>query len=256
MREVKYAFNEDFLKAKINLLAAEEVLYRVMTLEQFVDMMFASKDGKTTNTLVRPWMWEDPYEKMLASKKTPFNSERWFGQCWSLSEESDSIWRNMSYNGLKRCVKLKVSIENLKQSLLSYERQNACFILSPVLYLNEETIESFAGNATALAYLALANKKLSKMQFDIEATVLLAKRIPFQGENEVRLLVYDKSDQAKAYIWTYDFDINSYVDEVMFDPWTPKYYQKNYINLLKKLGLKDAKKKVKFSKLYNPITNS
>lgn len=230
-------------------------LYRVMSLEQFIDMMFDGAHAKPftmSNKIVRPWMWDDPYEKILSLKSTLFHSERWFGQCWSMSEENDSIWRNLSQNGNNRCVKIKVSINNLKKSLLSYNKDSAQFILAPVNYFSKETIDEFTSTSESLAKLAKTDKRYERMQLDSELIILLTKRPAFRPENEVRLLVYDKTETLETNIWKYPFDINSYVEEVMFDPWTKDYYQDDYKELLGRMGLENVGK-VTFSQLYKPL---
>ena len=228
-----------------------------MTLEQFLDMFLCSSRGSTsilsTNTLVRPWMWQDPYEKLLLSHDAPHKSKRWFGQCWSLTPESDSIWRNLSQNGVTRCVKIKVSIEHLKQSLRAFSAGDARFILAPVSYIDKNDIDIFAESSKGVADLASVSGEARRILLNSEIMLLLAKRKAFESENEVRLLVCDETASAETKTWTYPFDINQYVEEVVFDPWTPEYYQKNYVELLRRVGLEHATKKVKFSNLYNPI---
>lgn len=247
---------EDLLKDRMETASNSGYLYRVITLEQFIDMLLGGSVSKTTkmiNTLVRPWMWEDPYEKLFESYSSLVHPQGWFGQCWSLEEESDSIWRSFTNNGSKRCVKIKVSIENLKDSLLSYNRDNAQFVLAPVLYNCDELANSLIGKAAGIICSAKKIAYPQNVLLDIKQTLLLAKRNPFRSENEVRLLVYDESRKKDEKTWSYPFDVNRYVEEVVFDPWTKEYYRNNFIKQLSRIGLKEARKKVHFSELYDEI---
>ena len=243
-------------------MSKDNSLYRVMTLEQFIDMM-AGKFRKKyeselpLNTLVRPWMWEDPYEKLLKDIKVSqaqFHFKRWFGQCWSLTEENDSLWRMVSQNKAIRCVRIKVSIDNLKDSLRSFNADNAYFLLDAVNYLNEVDIDYFVETSSHIPKYAKIFPKLKEYELGAESIILLTKRPAFWSENEVRLLIYDKRAKAKHKTWSYDFDVNKYVEEIVFDPWTPDYYYDSYRILLERIGVEDVKKKVKFSKLYKPLT--
>lgn len=254
MEEIRNDLIDNIIKSRNE--EKDIFLYRVITLEQFLFILMGdlkSKSHEMQNTLVRPWMWEDPFEKMLDDKSVHFNKARWFGQCWSLEEESDSIWRSFTQNRKTRCVKIKVSIKNLRESLHSVKDSKARFILSPLAYINEEDIKETAKVISKFSQFANGVKELEKPQFVAEITLLLSKRYQYKSENEVRLLVYVKGEKKEKKTWSYPFDVNRYVDEVVFDPDTPDYYQNNYIELLGRLGLENVDKKVRFSNLYAHI---
>lgn len=77
------------------------------------------------NVLVNPRKWDDPFENfMIENAKYLFkggrihttrDSDCCFGQCWTLTKESDAIWRIYAPN--KDGVKVKSTIRILLRSL-------------------------------------------------------------------------------------------------------------------------------------------
>ena len=245
---------EDSLKS----YGKDRMLYRVMTLEQFIDMMLGRPDDVShlpVNRLVRPWMWEDPYEKLLLrdDMKKSLNSECWFGQCWSVMEESDSIWRMISKNYVQRCVKIKVSLDNLLESLREYDNSDSFFILDAIKYTGKKVIDDFANYTEAINQIIKDNPEFEEEGLKILFSILFMKRIPFENEREVRLLVCDKTAKEKDKTWTYPFDVNKYVEEIVFDPWTKDYQLKLYKSLLDDIGVDNVKEKVRTSDLYKRL---
>ena len=225
-----------------------------MAIEQFIDMIVSrSKESSQlpVNRLVWPRMWEDPYEAMLLNKS--LNSGCWFGQCWSMIEESDSIWRMATKNKVQRCVKIKVSLDNLKKSLQEWDRQDSFFILDAIQYTDKELINYFAENSDAIKRLIEDNPEFKENGLKTLFSILFMKREPFSSEHEVRLLVCDKTSKDEDKTWTYDFDVNRYVEEIVFDPWTEDYQLELYKLLLDKIGVNDVDKKVRVSRLYKPL---
>lgn len=251
------------LSMEVNCKVAEfksEVtsLYRVMTLEQFIDMIINKH-----NILVLPSCWEDPYEKILGTDKDSiakgtFSEQRWYGQCWSIAEENDGIWRAMTKNKTCRCVKIKVSIENLVQSIKESGEYDVDFSLNLATYSDAEDKLGILKAAQKLTDLSRKESSYEEIRKNVEEMLLLIKRQPFRYEEEVRLLAYHRErppmcggvpDKA----WSYIFDYNKFIDEIVLDPWTPKYYLQTYKELLKRLGVKDAERKVTISSLYEQI---
>ena len=71
---------------------------------------------KKCNTLLRPSTWDDPYEmnysnSVIATQQgdIPLTAQYWFGQSWSLCEESIIMWQAFKRSD-EPYVKIKVDI--------------------------------------------------------------------------------------------------------------------------------------------------
>lgn len=113
----------------------DEFIYRFVGLDVFLNILLTK-----TLTLVKPDLWEDPYEMYLLKKwvadsiveickkreitlndyydfepllKIEYMVENLYAQCWSLLPESDALWR-IYYNGGKT-LRLKVKLDQIKR---------------------------------------------------------------------------------------------------------------------------------------------
>jgi hypothetical protein len=92
----------------INLSEKEiaKPIYRVFSLDRFVETL---EQGQLT--LVRPSLWEDPWENYLfkfmhknnigKNKLLRWYGEDLFAQCWTFHRETDAMWR--IYSLFKQC---------------------------------------------------------------------------------------------------------------------------------------------------------
>ena len=144
-----------------------EYLYRYISFESFVGLV-----QNKALTFVLPELWDDPKEgvpffKFLNSIEDDFEKimyysiyHKTFGQCWTKLSESDAMWRIYSYNN--RAVQIKVDTDKLL--LLKDVR------IVPVEYTDSYIVDS--------------SKKMESFYKS-----LAIKRVAFQHENEVRLIV-------------------------------------------------------------------
>ena len=111
-------------------------------------------------------------------------AEDWYGQCWSLNEETDAMWRIYSPDPKKPSgIKVKTTIGKLFNNL-----KRTCspapylqFFVGRVIYESQTRIADRMKNLTF--------RKLSESrQSNWFADLLCLKREAFQHENEVRLL--------------------------------------------------------------------
>lgn len=206
-----------------------------MPLERFLQLLTTGK-----NVLVRPSLWEDPYESVVAKsvmeingKKIPFDETRWYGQCWTRNPESDALWRIFTNGKNVRAVMMKSTSSVIKDSLSRIEDDRRVFFLEKVAYPENGDNER---QALAQTYhfewmwehgyaLELSLADLDKDPNIAAAPLLLTKRHAFVHEQEVRLLCYRKKKQPKKAI-TYSYKIPSLIDflkdEVVLDPWAPE----------------------------------
>lgn len=228
-------------------------LYRIMPLEQFLQIVLEGK-----NTLVRPHLWEDPYEKipkekLLIIKEMDWDVnlgsqpwESWYGQCWSSSSENDGLWRAFTHNKEVRCVKVKTTSNKLYNSLLANKDDDWECYLTRVNYLDKEPYQEVFSkilDINKVKYL-----ELEILKNEMVKGMLSNKRQAFSYENEVRLLINDKSLGRHEDTLKYSFDVNKVIENVEFDPWTPPYMKSTYESLFKELKFEGD---CSFSNLYN-----
>jgi hypothetical protein len=204
---------------------------------------------KKVNTLVKPVLWDDPFENfILKSPGIMPNGENvrfgfhdhLYGQCWSLKVESDAIWRIFAPD--KDGVKIRTTVNKLYYSL--YEQANpankdiSCFI-GKVKYLAKKKLIEYVDNFNPI-----------DSRGDRIASSLLIKRTPFSHENEVRL-IYMQHDRnlPDSNIFQYPFDVLKTVDQITFDPRMDYDKYVEYKNEFKSLGFEGN---IIQSSLYTP----
>ena len=92
----------------INILDSErdKYIYRIMPLSRLYELF-----ENTENVLVKPSLWEDPFENFILKSRVRFKNGKtygfnhqngFYGQCWTRSKASDAMWR--IYSSDKRSV--------------------------------------------------------------------------------------------------------------------------------------------------------
>lgn len=241
-------------------LTPETPLYRIMPLEQLLDMLINKH-----NVLVRPDKWEDPYEKMLkkSSIKLYFDGrevteieslewDNWFGQCWSYTKECDGMWRSFTHNKEVRSVKIKTSKGKLEDTYKN-GKDGCRFFLEKVEYLEVTKDENnFLNILKKLERRYLENNTFSSFQEMAAFALLLIKRKAFCYENEVRLLSCSplRLNEKEAIDYNIgDSLANGLIEEIELDPWTPPYELETYRDLFTSL-IDIPREKIDISKLY------
>ena len=167
----------------LNLNEADKnrYVYRIISTARLYEL-FANRE----NVLVRPSMWEDPFENFILNSPAKLNDgtvvqfgfhKSYYGQCWTLNQTSDAMWR--IYSPTSDGVRIRTTIRNLALSLSGGLGQWAHIqtFIGKVRYLSDKELLQFANHvfASGLDPAALAK-------------TLLVKRKAFCHEREVRLL--------------------------------------------------------------------
>lgn len=226
----------------INIQKNEQNLpiYRFASIEKVLRDLF-----KNQNTLVSPRKWDDPWENILEKvifKESNGNSfkhplrDRFYGQCWTLTEETDAAWR--IYTPEKNGVRLKTTIGKLLKKFqqgikkkVEYQRQDAinapyyCYI-GRVQYQPDEEISAFFSNEGNLLGVG--------SQGDVET--LLFKRKEFEHEQEIRLIYYDVNNAGREDLYTYPMNASGLIEEITFDPRMDEELYKAYSYCIKNFG--------------------
>ncbi|MEX0595397.1 MAG: DUF2971 domain-containing protein, partial [Candidatus Paceibacterota bacterium] len=89
-------------------------VFRIYSMNHFCDLVLTEK-----NVLVHPEKWDDPFENFILNLKIETESglasnhsrKNIYGQCWTLNDETDAMWRIYS----KDCmgIKVKTTIKKL-----------------------------------------------------------------------------------------------------------------------------------------------
>lgn len=190
----------------------DKPVFRIVSCDRFMQML-----TMRTNGLVRPKMWDDPFENFILNgiavasdgTKARFGfRDDLYGQCWSFHIETDAMWRIYSPHDNKRGVKLKTTIPKLYASLYASGKFKdiSCFI-GRVTYLTKAGISKALGKVNAT----------DSSGRGIAATLLI-KRKAFAPEREVRLVYFNQDKTFTSDIFTYPIDPNSLFQEVVLDP--------------------------------------
>ncbi|MFA6056690.1 MAG: DUF2971 domain-containing protein [Taibaiella sp.] len=200
----------------------DKPVYRVFSFDRLEEIF-----QQRTLTLVKPKLWDDPFENFILNSTGMLPDGRefqigfrdnFYGQCWSLTRESDAMWR--IYSPEKSGVKVKTTIRKLFTPIFekggSHQKMNGTFY----------NLSSFVGkvkysSTKTLVGMLQDKKRMSGKIFDQtgwgQASSFFFKRVAFKHEKEIRLIYNSQGDNQFD---TYKFDINptELFDEIVFDP--------------------------------------
>ncbi|HTV47238.1 MAG TPA: DUF2971 domain-containing protein [Phycisphaerae bacterium] len=174
-------------------------------------------------TLQRPAKWHDPFENYLRSRRVVFYGQsvtiegftrRLYGQCWSLCEESDAMWRIYSPYKESDGVKVKTTARKLFNVLLNIKQTDAAlrYFIGKVDYLEEDELERYFSDAD------IFKAHLMDATGTGPVVALLKKRKEFEHEKEVRLLYQDAGGEPNGDRKLFPIDPNELFEELVFDP--------------------------------------
>jgi surface protein len=197
--------------------------------------------------------WEDVYENWLVkSIKRELTTEKRrslpiaLGQCWTIEEESDAMWRIYSKiekqldgkedNYDDMAIRVKTTPRELLEQILASNESYEKVFIGPVKYLERNEFEEKRKTIQKL-FKNNPEKALANSFF--------IKRNPFEHEKEVRIIVISKT-RCKSV--AYDITPNCLIDEFVIDP---RIQRKDFYIICKILGeLGVSDKKIRQSELY------
>lgn len=193
-------------------ITSDTTIYRVFPRNRFFELFDEKK-----NALVRPTMWEDPFENFIlrspvrtAAGETGefgFHNDV-YGQCWTLQKRSDAMWR--IYSPRTDAVRVRTSVGRLVDSLCAANKgasNDSCFI-GKVDYPPDFKLKKFA-------------RTMFKDGLTAEAVArsLLKKRNAFKHEAEVRLIYLEgQNKKHDGGVYKYALDPHATFDQFMIDP--------------------------------------
>lgn len=176
-------------------------IYRLFNENRFFEML----EGKTL-MLLHTKFWEDPFENFLLNarwetaqgQQVDVSSVRdsYYGQCWTLREECDGLWRNyrgISANPAAPAAAIKVATTVGKLMDQFYDVNNKfhehAYFLGKVNYCTDAEVNAYFTQPEAMNSVAhQTNIRYPK--------TMLVKRKAFSYEEEVRLIFSDSSGSA------------------------------------------------------------
>lgn len=195
---------------------AERRIYRIFSIQRFLEMC-ASRE----NTLVRPALWDDPFENFIL-RSMAILSERekisigfkdaLYGQCWTFQRDSDAMWR--IYSPDKMGVRVRTTVSALHEALRRGCRQFSelsCFI-GRVEYLPQHELLRMLDDSGVVSGGILDPSGRG------QASTLLIKRKEFRHEQEVRLVYFNHDRDHTSDLYRHQVDPVELIDEVAFDP--------------------------------------
>jgi hypothetical protein len=235
----------------IHIQDPDQPIYRIFPLWYFEEALRVKNI-----VLVHPSTWEDPFEVLsmfiaveqnINGKRTqePINSSftKVFAQCWSATEESDTLLRAYS-----RVVK----DQHVRRNILPRD-EGVCVRTSPRKLLNALETEMqgglvgrcYIGSMQYMSQDALFQKisdavgQYGKNVFDQPNNLVklaLLKREAFSHESEVRLIFISDNSTPGTQSIRVKIEPNILFDEVTFDPRLETFERKEREALAKNLG--------------------
>ncbi len=202
-------------------------IYRIMSMKRLEELFV-----KRQNVLVRPSLWEDPFENFILNSpaRMPdgttvtfgFNND-FFGQCWTLKSTSDAMWR--IYSPKKDAVRVRTTIRKLADSLSTglADWAHQQVHIGKVQYLKDVELIDFGNEVFTHG-----------LQADALARTLLVKRKAFLHEKEVRLLYFEKDPNPQSDLYAYSIDPHALIDQIMIDPRVPLDRVENFKKQIRK----------------------
>ncbi|MBX8575218.1 DUF2971 domain-containing protein [Pseudomonas cichorii] len=192
----------------------KKYIYRTISYERLIELFSTNR-----NTLVKPSLWEDTFENFVLKSKLINEAgqeieydihNRMYGQCWTLENSSDAMWRIYSSN--KSSVRIRTTIEQLLDSLCiaTIDKKHCEHCIGKVEYLvKSKLIEKAKETFTPHG----------RITFGKLFSSLLLKRRAFRHENEVRLIFCDWSpDAGRDNLFKYEVEPNQLISQIMIDP--------------------------------------
>ena len=180
------------------------------------------------NTLLRPTSWDDPYETSCSKSVITTNqgdvsldASHWFGQSWSLCEESAIMWQTFKKDK-EPYVKIKIDASSLIRGLGEEENNLRIAVLEYIRYF-KPTTNDYIEKIKNIMEIHLWPDNFTRRGVTLAELYpvynLLTKRDIFAHEEEVRLLLFDKSSSKEQKLVKYPIDPAT-ISEVVIDPWT------------------------------------
>jgi hypothetical protein len=205
-------------------MSEDTPIYKVMEFEYAYTML---KEGILRVGKIQKW--EDPFENFLLKQNFWYKtkegehqvydihdiSELLYGQSWTLTDESDAMWRIYSPN--KTSVRIKTTIGKLFDAIYTNDACSSTTFIGVVNYCSQVSIQEYLDKLQKEGITLWSLGSTRNM-----VNPLLNKRDTFEHEKEVRILYIAPSEEKEKCLRNdfikYPIQINDLVEEICFDP--------------------------------------
>jgi hypothetical protein len=190
-------------------------VYRIFSVSRLIELFTLRH-----NVLVKPHMWDDPFENFMIHCPFEFlggqtyrsgHRDAMYGQCWTWQHSSDAMWR--IYSPKRNAVCIRSTPRRLCESLAKTRGKRAYCeaYIGAVQYLTQARLIKFARES----YYKSRSDAIRRM-----AETLLFKRRAFAHEREVRLIYMAAAGNARSLpdLHPYGIDPHELVDKIIIDP--------------------------------------
>lgn len=205
--------------------------------------------------------WEDVYENFLFKQNfslvdgTPVKADNLikcnFGQSWTLSDETDAMWRIYSdiHHGSESdplgniAIRIKTTARKLFNAVYIDDKCMASTYIGAVTYLSQIELNDWLSKL----YLETSSNLARTM-----AKSLFMKRIEFLHEHEVRIIISYAQDDSRVKEKGITFAINpaNFIDEYLIDPRLVNTVREKEVQK-RLIGLGSDETKIQTSQLYH-----
>jgi hypothetical protein len=222
----------------------DQPIYRIFSKSRFIELFTTKK-----LTLVKPKLWDDPFENFIMNATGKTNDglkfkvgfrEKYYGQCWTTKRESDAMWRIYSHDTTG--IKVKTTIRKLFNALYVQSdkfKDISCFIGKVQYFSTPKLLELLTDPETMMS-------NMTDSTGLGQASTLLLKRIAFSHEKEIRI-IYSSPRELDLDIFEFPIDPHDLIDQIVFDP---RINYNTYKKDKEKLRLWGYKKGIVRSNLY------
>lgn len=207
---------ESFLNKKI---------YRIISFQRLADILVNKE-----NSLVKPSMWEDPFEKWRIKKISKSVSDNnqgnkndiknYFAQCWTQETMQDTMWA--MYSKGTDGFRIRTTVRELIESLAKYNKP--CLIANVKYMYRKKIISYFKSGKSKELEQHIANFSKSRNTYEHEnflktAEKFMIKRQGFRYEKEVRLVCYWDEQKPKSKLMRrYRICPDQLIEQIMIHP--------------------------------------
>jgi hypothetical protein len=220
-------------------------IYKIMPLEHLILML-----SNRTLALAKTSSWEDVYENFLSKQKFEFHGKDVtmehlgtiiFGQCWSLSRDSDALWRIYSQD--KKSVRIRTTVQKLYDAVHLGDGCAASTFIGKVDYKSPKKLNEWIINNSPIS--------MSSSLYKTMVHSLFLKRNSFSHEREVRVIYQPapKHIDATNNLKIYDIDPLDFIEQITFDSRADMAYVNSIKDVISKY--KFPLRKVNKSALYD-----
>ena len=222
-------------------------VYRIIPINRFIELLTEKK-----NTLVEPYLWDDPlegwiYNKILEYYKLYENTHKipgkFFGQSWTHESKSELMWK--IYSKGTDSVRISSTIDKLKKDPFENDG-DVKWCVSPIDY------RSFQ-RGLQLSELIDPNNGCLDSKISALTKSYMIKREAFKHEDEIRIICHSKNAKSTKKTLKYEICPDYFIDEIMMHPGISDSEFKKFENIFKAYNLTQKVRKSEIYKMPDKI---